>query len=656
MSDPLAIFLTIMAVLLITPLVSEWIHLPGIVGLIIGGMLIGPYGFNWIQTSSSIEMLSTIGLLYLMFSAGLEVDLHLFKRVRNRAFVFGILTYAVPQLVGLAFGRYLGLSWLGSVLLGSAFSSHTLIAFPVLTRFGIVRNEAVSVTVGATVFTDIAAFLVLAVILGLQGGDFSSSHLIKLFGELGILAILVLWGLPRLGKLFFRHFRGRALEFQFVLVVLFITALLAERIGVHAVVGAFLAGLAINATLPRHSAITSRVLFVGESLFIPIFLVHSGMITNPGAFLTSRDTILIGLGVSFVAYGSKFAAAWIAARLFKYSKAEMWVIWGLSQAQAAVTIPTLVIGLQIGLFNDVLFNAAIMMILFTSVTSPLLVQHYGRQIKPAATRKDRRDIFERVMVSIANPETQEHLIALASLLAHNRRGIMLALNVAQESNGLSVSLDQQRVLLDRVPELLADPEAAIELVRRIDTAPAHGILRAAIELEASLIVMGCRGHPSMRQSIFGSLLDEVVWKADVPVLVGRITTPVIAIQRVILAIPQEVLGPELVNLTLDLALTMAEALNVPLLVLVRPPKIEPINKSLKYHKHDQTFRVIALEGEPVRAISKQANHQDLILVTELGAMKRFRRSLGSIPERLTKASQFSIVFVHYPVAYHSHKD
>ena len=653
MTDPLSTFLIIMAVLLITPLVSESIHLPGIVGLIIGGILVGPYGFKLLQTSSSIELLSTIGLIYLMFSAGLEVDLPLFKRVRKRALVFGLLTYIIPQLMGLAFGHYLGLNWLGSLLLGSAFSSHTLIAFPILTKLGIVRNEAISVTVGATVFTDITAFMVLAITLGLWDGDFSSSYLLKLFSELGILAILVLWGFPRLGKLFFSRLHGRAVEFQFVLVVLFVVALIAERIGVHAIVGAFLAGLAINATLPRHSAITSRVLFVGESLFIPIFLVHSGMLTNPGAFLSSANTIMIGLGVSFVAYTSKFVAAWLTARLYKYSMPEMWVIWGLSQAQAAVTIPTLVIGLQIGLFNEILFNAAIIMILFTSLTSPLVVQRFGRLISPVEPEKDRRDLFKRVLVSIANPETQEHLIALASLLAHNRNGSLLALNVAQELDGKVIGLDNQRALLERVPELLVDPEAAIELERRINKSPANGILNAAIELEATLIVMGWRGHPSTRPSIFSSLLDEVLWKADVPVLVGRITTPINSIQRVVLAIPQEVLTTTLVNQTLDLVSTMSQALNVPLLILARQSKIDMINRSLKNKKPDQSYRVSGMKGEAVHAISQQVNHQDLILVTELGAIKHFRRNLGSIPERLTKATQSSIVFVHYPIMYHA---
>jgi Kef-type K+ transport system membrane component KefB/nucleotide-binding universal stress UspA family protein len=648
MSDPLAIFLTIMAVLLITPLISEWVHLPGIVGLIIGGMLVGPHGFNWLENSSSIELLSTIGLLYLMFSAGLEVDLHLFVRVRNRAMVFGLLTYMIPQLMGLAFGRFLGMSWLAALLLGSAFSSHTLIAFPILTRLGVVRNEAVSVTVGATVFTDIAAFFVLAVTLSLRGGDFSSAYFLILFGELVIYAILVLWGLPRLGKFFFRHFRGPAVEFQFVLVVLFVAALVAEWIGVHAVVGAFLAGLAINATLPLHSAITSRVLFVGESLFIPIFLVHSGMITNPRAFLTGLDTILIALGVTFIAYTSKLLAAWLAGRLFNYTSAETWITWGLSHAQAAVTIPTLVIGLQAGLFSETLFDAAIIMILFTSITSPLIVQHFGRQIKPAKSKEERRNLFERVLVPVANPETQEHLITLASLLAHNHNGTLLALHVAQELNGHATGLDHQRKLLDRVPELLDNPEAEVELVRRIDTSQAHGILRAAVELEASLIVLGWRGHPSLRQSILGTVLDEVVWKAEVPVLVGRITAPVNSIQRVTVAIPQERLATGLVSKSLDLALTLALALNVPLLALVRQPNIETISKALRHRKLDQPYRVAELKGEAVRSISQQVTSQELILVTELGPMKRFRRSLGSIPERLTRATPASIVFVHYP--------
>jgi Kef-type K+ transport system membrane component KefB/nucleotide-binding universal stress UspA family protein len=648
MTDPVAIFLTILAVLLITPLISEWIHLPGIVGLIVGGILVGPHGLGWLKNDIQIELLSTIGLLYLMFSAGLEVDIHLFKRVRNRALLFGLLTFLVPQVMGMALGYWLGISWLGAVLLGSAFSSHTLIAFPILTRLGIVRNEAISVTVGATVFTDIAAFVVLAVVLSLQGGELSPTYFIGLFTGLGFYAALVLLGLPRLGKIFFRRFHGQAIEFQFVLLILFVAALLAEQIGVHAVVGAFLAGLAINASLPQHSAITNRVLFVGEALFIPIFLVHSGMLTDPGAFFTNRATILIGLGVTVIAYTSKFIAAWIIGRLFKYSRVETLTVWGLSQAQAAVTIPTLVIGLEIGLFNESLFNAAIMMILLTSISSPLLVQRFGRGLKPAENGRERGSLFERVLVSVANPQTQENLIALASLLAHNNDGTLLALNVAQEVGGHVTGLEHQRQMLARVPELIANPDARVELVRRVNSSYASGILRTAIEKEATSIILGWRGQPSVRRSIFGTVLDEVVWNAKVPVLVGRITTSINAIQQVTIAIPQEKLSPTLTTRTLDLTLTIAQALNVPLLALVREPNLDSLRRSLEQRHLDLPFRVERLEGDAVRAISSHVTSQALVIVTEMGTPQRFRRSLGSIPERLAWAASASLLFVHYP--------
>lgn len=652
MTDSVAIFLVIMAVLLVMPLLSEWVHLPGIVGLIIGGILIGPHGLGWLADDSRIELLATVGLLFLMFSAGLEVDLHQFKRVRNRALVFGLLTFLIPQVMGMAFGRFLGMSWLGAVLLGSAFSSHTLIAFPLLVRLGIVRNEAVSVTVGATVFTDIAAFIVLAVVLSLQSGELSPTYFIGLSIGLVVYAALVLLGLPRLGKLFFRRFHGQAVEFQFVLLVLFVAALLAERIGVHAIVGAFLAGLAINAALPHRSPVINRVLFVGESLFVPIFLVYSGMITDPGVLLSGGRTLLIALGVTAIAYGSKLLAALIAGRLFRYSQAETLVVWGLSQAQAAVTIPTLLIGLQSGLFDQTIFNAAILMILLTTISSPLLVQRYGRRLKPAEPDRQPVDLFSRLLVSIANPQTQAHLIDLASLLAGSHNGRLLVLNVAREAVGQTVNLAHQRQLLERVPELIADPDIPVELVGRVDAAFAPGILRTAVEKEATAILLGWRGQPTVRQSIFGTVLDEVVWNARVPVLVVRISTPIDALQRLTLAIPQEKLSPSLTGRTLDLALTMAQDLNVPLLVLVSPANVPALQSRLQPHAADLSLQVAGLQGEVVQAISSQVGASDLVIVTELGTPQRFRRSLGSLPERLTRATDASLLFVHYPVVRH----
>ena len=227
LNKPVGFFLLVMTIILVTPLLSERVKLPGIIGIIIGGMLIGPHGFGLMEAGDRIEFLSTIGLVYLMFSAGLEVDINQFLRVRGRAVVFGMITFIFPQLMGMGLGYILGLDFLGMILLGSAFASHTLIAFPILTKLGVTRNEAIAVTTGATVLTDIGAFVILAIVLGARTGGISAGYFIQLIISLAIFALAIVFGLPRLGKFVFKRISGRAVEFQFVIVTLFISAFVA---------------------------------------------------------------------------------------------------------------------------------------------------------------------------------------------------------------------------------------------------------------------------------------------------------------------------------------------------------------------------------------------------------------------------------------------
>jgi len=647
LQEPVAVFLTIMAVILITPLLSERVHLPGIVGLILGGILVGPHGLGLLATGRVIGLLSTVGLIYLMFSAGLEIDLRQFSRVRNKAMLFGFFTFTVPLLSGIALGHGFGLGWAGAVLLGSVYASHTLVAFPILSHLGIVRNEAVSVTIGATVFTDVAALLVLAIVAGMQDGDASVISVVGLIALMIGYAVLVLLGLPRAGKLFFRRFTSRAVEFQFVLVALFVAALLAERIGMHAIVGAFIAGLAINSTLPARSAVIGQVLFLGESFFIPIFLMYIGMVTDPLAVLVNRQTLLTSLALTVAVYATKFAAAWMTARIFHYSRDELFTMWGLSQAQAAATLATILVGVEINLFPTTVFNGAILMILCTSITSPLLVQRFGLRLHPSEAPREKKPLFDRILVPIANPQTQEHLITLASILTRTTQGTLLPLHVAQEVNGRVVGLEHQTQLLERVPEILSDPETQTQPVRRVSTSIAKGILHAAIENEASLIVIGWRGKPTFRQSIFGTVLDEVVWNATVPVLVGRMTTPINAMQRVVLVVPPNSLSVGLARKTLEMVTAIAQAINVPLLVLSARRYVIKLRDELDKLELEQPCEITHLGKRVIRGVVGKVGVQDLIVVTTMGSQRRFRSSLGYIPEQLAAAIAGSIVVIHY---------
>jgi Kef-type K+ transport system membrane component KefB len=297
--------------------------------------------------------------------------------------VYSVISYLLPQVSGIFLGRYLGLSWVGSTLLGATYASQTLIAYPVLSRLGIISNRAVAVTMGATILIDITALLVLGVTTSTAGGNFSFLFLGRLILFAVFFALLILLAVPRLGKLFFQRIEGDAVEFQFVLVVLFGAAVGAEAIGMHTIVGAFLAGLAVNATLSEHSKVIGHVHFMGDSFFIPLFLLTVGMRLDPLAVVTNRNTLLIGLALTAVVYLTKGAAAWITGKIYGFSFPEVMTTWGLSQAHAAATLAAILVGKEAGLFSETIFNAAILTVLFTSLTSPILVNRFGEKLTPA---------------------------------------------------------------------------------------------------------------------------------------------------------------------------------------------------------------------------------------------------------------------------------
>ncbi|MBK8617642.1 MAG: cation:proton antiporter [Anaerolineales bacterium] len=648
-NKPVGFFLLAMAIILITPLLSERLRLPGIIGIIIGGMLIGPHGFGLMADGDRIEFLATIGLVYLMFSAGLEVDINQFMRVRTRALVFGIITFLFPQLMGMGLGYILGLDLLGMILLGSAFASHTLIAFPILTKLGVTRNEAIAVTIGATVLTDIGAFIVLAVVLGAKsGGGFTFGYFAQLLIMLAIFTAVIIFGLPRLGKFIFQKLTGRAVEFQFVIVVLFVSAFLAELIGVHEVVGAFLAGLAVNSMLPRHSPVTGHVLFIGESFFIPVFLLYSGLITDPLTFLKSPQTIIVAIGVTIVAYVSKLLAAWVTAKIYKYTKSEFWTVYGLSHAQAAVTIPTLVIGLETGLFDSTLFNAAILMILLTSITSPLIVQRFAPDLQIVEEDDKPLPLFGRVLVPVSEQKQSEGLITLAILLAHTSHGKVLAVSVAKDLGpNKDSSLYSHKDLLGRVTESLNDPETEIELIPRMAASHAQGILHTAQEKNATLIVMGWRGKRTLRENVLGSVLDEVIWGSDTPVLIGKLELPLNSMQRVVFIVPAKTVPPIILRRMLQANIILAKALNVPLVIRADSSYMQTFEALLAAANSDHSIEIEMLKDHLKPENLEHESISSFLVLPGFGSRKRVVDTLGNIPEQLAKSFDGNLAVLHF---------
>ena len=348
LKNPVLLFSLILFIILFAPILLNKLRIPHLIGLIIAGAIIGPNGLNLIARDMSIILFGTVGLQYIMFLAGLEIDLAEFKKNSSKSLVFGMLTFSIPMILGTVVGLYvLHFSTATSVLLASMFASHTLIAYPLVSKLGIAKNRAVTVAVGGTMITDTLALLVLAIIAGMQTGEINQEFWIRLGFSVIIFGLVVMLIFPIIGRWFFKRYDDNISQYIFVLAMVFLGCTLAELAGIEAIIGAFLAGLALNRLIPHTSPLMNRIEFVGNALFIPFFLIGVGMLIDYKAFVKDWDTIQVAGIMTIVAIVGKYLPAYITQKLFGYSRDERRLLFGLSNAQAAATLAAVLVGFNI---------------------------------------------------------------------------------------------------------------------------------------------------------------------------------------------------------------------------------------------------------------------------------------------------------------------
>jgi Kef-type K+ transport system membrane component KefB/nucleotide-binding universal stress UspA family protein len=541
-TDPVLIVAVAMAMFLVAPLVMERLRLPGLIGVIVSGAVVGPNGLNLLARDQTIVLLGTVGLLYLIFMAGIAIDLHGFRRYRNRSLAFGAVSFLVPQAFGTAVGLMLGYSLAGSLLLGSMFGSHTLVAYPIAIRYGIAKNPAVTTAVSGTIITDTTALLVLAVVAASTRGALDAPFWARLLLMLGAYAALVWYGLPRLGRWFFRNEQTSALaEYAFVLTALFGGAYLARVAGVEAIVGAFLVGLALNRLLPEQGQLTNRIQFVGEAFFIPFFLLSVGMLADVRVLAGDVRTWQVMLAMTLSVVLFKGGAALLMRRVFGYSRAEGWTMAGMTIPQAAATLAVTLIGVQVGLLDEAVLNGAILMIIATCVLGPWLVEKYGREIALLEEQRpyDPAEAPQRIMVPVANPATAEDLMDLAFVVREQGSDEPLyPLAVAPpEDGGSGAQVATAEKMLNRVAAYAAGAGVDVVPVTRIDHNFANGIVRGMRENRASTLIVGWDGKRSQRRGIFGTVLDQVLEQSRQQVLVAKLGHPLNTTDRIVLLVP-----------------------------------------------------------------------------------------------------------------------
>lgn len=542
-TDPVLIMAVAMAIFLVAPLVMERLRVPGLIGVIAAGAIVGPNGLNLLARDQTIILLGTVGLLYLIFLAGTAIDLHGFIRYRARSLTFGALSFLIPQVVGTLVGLLLGYSLAGSLLLGSMFGSHTLVAYPIAIRYGISKTGSVTTAVGGTIVTDTASLLVLAIVAASTRGVLDATFWLRLVVSLSIYVLLVWFGLPRVGRWFFRNERaGAVAEYAFILTALFGGAFLARVAGVEAIIGAFLAGLALNRLLPDRSLLANRLQFVGEAFFIPFFLLSVGMLADVRVLAGDLRVWIVMIAMSASVIVLKTAAAKLVQRLFGYSSDDGWTMVGLSVPQAAATLAVTLIGVEVGLLDDAILNGAIMMIVVTCMLGPWLVEKYGRRLALHEEQKpyDPASAPQRILVPVSNPKTAEDLMDLALVIQepNSPEPVFPLAVVPAEGDRSAGFVANAEKMLGNVAAYATGAGVDVVPLTRVDHNFASGIARAVAETRSSSIVVGWDGKRSQRRAIFGGVLDQLLVQTRQQTMVAKLGHPLNTTERVFVLIPQ----------------------------------------------------------------------------------------------------------------------
>lgn len=546
-TDPTWIFFLVLVIILFAPIVLERLRIPHIIGMILAGIVIGEHGFNILARDSSFELFGKVGLYYIMFLAGLEMNMEDFKSIRVKATVLGLLAFVIPLAIGIWTNvSLLGYTITASVLLASMYASHTLIAYPIVIRYGINRQRSVNIAVGGTAVTDTITLLVLAVVGGMYKGEYSEMFWVWLALKVILIGGFIMITFPRIGRWFFRRYNDNVVQYIFVMAMVFLGAGLMEFVGMEGILGAFLAGLVLNRLIPHVSPLMSHLEFVGNALFIPYFLIGVGMLIDLKVLFGHIDSLKVASVMIVVALGGKWIASWMTQKIYRMRGIERMMMFGLSSAQAAATLAAVLVGYNIilpdgsRLLNDDVLNGTILLILVTCVVSSFITEHAAKRMAmdDAAVSDEKGQEKERILISLANPHTLEGLMDLSLMVRDEKKpDNLIALSVINDNNDSVKQEMSSKRNLERAAQIAASTNVMLQTVTRFDLNITTGILHTAKEYEATSIVIGLHYKTNIVDSFFGSLTENLLKTTHLEVMVARFVMPVNVLRRIIVAVP-----------------------------------------------------------------------------------------------------------------------
>ena len=667
LTDPVLKFLLILVLILFIPIFMNKIKIPHLLGLIIAGAIIGPNGFNLMERESSIILFGMVGLLYIMFLAGLEIDLADFKKNSGKSLVFGMYTFLIPMGLGTLAGIYvLGFSIPTSILLASMFASHTLIAYPLVSKMGVAKNKAVNITVGGTLITDTLALLVLAVIVGMTEGAVNTQFWIKLSLSILVFGLVVMLLFPLIGRWFFKRFGDNVLQYIFVLMMVFLGAVLAEVAGIEPIIGAFLAGLALNRLIPHTSPLMNRIEFVGNAIFIPFFLIGVGMLIDYRAFFSDWDTIKVAVVMTLVATTAKFLAAWFTQKTFRFSVDERRLIFGLSNAQAAATLAAVLVGYNIilgqapdgepiRLLDESVLNGTILMILITCTIASFVAQKGARNIalsEAAETTEEEVDgNSEKILIPLSNIETTEELVNLGvTIKSQKKNSVLYALSIVDNNNTdrEATHKNAQKVLQKAALIASATDNHLTELLR-YDLNIVNGITSVVKEHSITDLILGLHIKKGISDSFLGKLTEGILTKSNTTTLIYKPAQPFGTINRHIVIIPRNAEKEIGFPFWLSKVWNIARNSNAGILFYASPEILDFIRQSktknpVKYDTKEFT------DWEDFLVLLNQVTLNDnLIIVLSRKDKPSYQNAMNKVPAYLNKYFVKNSFILIYPM-------
>ena len=670
-TDPTFIFFVVLIIILFAPIVMSKLRIPHIIGMVLAGIAIGQYGFNVLVRDNSFELFGRVGLYYIMFLAGLEMDMEGVKKHSRRFLLFGLLTCLVPLILTYVMSMtILDYSPAASFLLGCIMASNTLIAYPIVGRYGLQRHQSVALSVGSSMISLFLALVMLAAISGSFSKDSGWLFWVIFVVKFAAFCVGSVVLIPKVTRYFLRRYSDAVMQYTFVMAVMFLSAALSSLIGIEGVFGAFYSGLILNRYIPRVSPLMNRIEFIGNALFIPYFLIGVGMLINLRTLFTSVDMVWIVVLIVFFGTFGKAVAAYVSSLLFRLSKADGHMMFGLTSAHAAGAIAMVMVGIRLEvapgeyLVSDDMLNGIIMMILFTCIISTMMTEHAAKKIVIEERGKgnvesESKDDDEKILLCVKYPEIAPHLLYLSMYMRNQRLNRdLVALNVVYDDAQSNNAREEGIRLLEQLQQTASASEVKVQTQVRLATNIANGIKHAFREFGCSEIVMGMHVHTDINPRFWGEFIQSLYNGLNRQIILMRFVQPMSTLRRIRVAVPSRAEFEPGFHRWLERLSRFAGQLDCRIQFYGRNESLTLIREYIN-NRHPNVraeYTYMAHWNELPQLASDIADDHLFVVVTARKGTISYKTALERLPDELQKHFSGKNLMIVFPDQYGGHKD